>query len=204
MNSTSWQSKFLAKVDSSAGPGACWPWMAGRTGTGYGQFIINSRKYRAHRIAFELHAAQPIPDGMQIDHRCFNRACCNPEHLRLASPKQNGEHRRGAQANNRSGARGVSPHGHGWRAIVRHNGSALYLGTESVGPGADRSAQPGAALLHAPRRARALHGAARSRTAPSPHPGAAVASRIGLVAADGGTQRQAAGLGWPRGELLKL
>lgn len=128
MNSTSWQSKFLAKVDSSAGPGACWPWMAGRTGTGYGQFIINSRKYRAHRIAFELHAAQPIPDGMQIDHRCFNRACCNPEHLRLASPKQNGEHRRGAQANNRSGARGVSPHGHGWRAIVRHNGSALYLG----------------------------------------------------------------------------
>ena len=24
----------------------------------------------------------PIPEGYEIDHKCRNRACCNPEHLR--------------------------------------------------------------------------------------------------------------------------
>jgi hypothetical protein len=23
----------------------------------------------------------PIPDGMELDHKCRNRACCNPAHL---------------------------------------------------------------------------------------------------------------------------
>lgn len=31
----------------------------------------------------------PIPDGMVIDHQCRNRACCNIDHLRVVTPKQN-------------------------------------------------------------------------------------------------------------------
>ena len=33
--------------------------------------------YRAH------HGLDEIPDGFEIDHKCRNRACCNPKHLRL-------------------------------------------------------------------------------------------------------------------------
>lgn len=34
----------------------------------------------AHRVAYEL-LVGPIPDGEQIQHRCNNRACCEPSHL---------------------------------------------------------------------------------------------------------------------------
>lgn len=34
----------------------------------------------AHRFAYEL-LVGPVPDGLQLDHLCRNRACCNPEHL---------------------------------------------------------------------------------------------------------------------------
>lgn len=33
-----------------------------------------------HRVVYEL-VVGPIPDGMQLDHLCRQRACCNPDHL---------------------------------------------------------------------------------------------------------------------------
>jgi hypothetical protein len=66
---------------------------------------------------------------MQVDHACHNRACVNPDHLRLASPKQNQENRRGAASSNRSsGVRGVT-YGRGkWIASVQHNGKRYNCG----------------------------------------------------------------------------
>jgi len=58
---------------------------------GYG-YIGRGGKYGgstyAHRVAWEaVHG--PIPKGMEIDHLCRNRACCNPAHLELVTHREN-------------------------------------------------------------------------------------------------------------------
>lgn len=105
---------FMQKVDQS---GECWEWTASKYArTGYGQFNFTQNGKRqpttAQRAAWEL-LVGPIPAGMFIDHICHNRGCVKPEHLRLATPKQNNENRGGLRNNNTSGFHGVqkSPEG---------------------------------------------------------------------------------------------
>jgi len=63
-----------------------------------------------------------IPEGILIDHICHNISCVNPEHLRLATNKQNMENLSGPQRNNTSGVLGVYWHSSGmWNVQVGHN-----------------------------------------------------------------------------------
>lgn len=73
------EQRFWEKVTPAAALD-CWEWAASRNDAGYGQININGRPQRAHRIAYELLRAT-IPDGLQLDHLCRNRACVNPWHL---------------------------------------------------------------------------------------------------------------------------
>lgn len=59
--------------------GGCWSWTASTSG-GYGDFMVGGKRTKAHIAAYE-HCIGPVPDGMELDHLCRNRACCNPEHL---------------------------------------------------------------------------------------------------------------------------
>jgi hypothetical protein len=63
----------------------------------------------AHRIAWRR-ANGEIPDGMTVDHLCFNRACCNADHLRLLTPSANVKNRLGDHA--WMAARTACKHGH--------------------------------------------------------------------------------------------
>jgi HNH endonuclease/AP2 domain len=112
----------------------CWLWTGsvnekgyGRVRTGRGQ---KPNSLATHRIAY-MDAYGSIPDGVQIDHTCFNHACVNPEHLRLATAKQNNENRAGANKNNRSGVRGVSwdKQKGRWIGTAVHNRHRHYAGS---------------------------------------------------------------------------
>jgi len=57
----------------------CWPWMGG-TVKGYGQFKVQGRMLKAHRVAF-LIANGLDPVGLMVRHTCDNPPCCNGGHL---------------------------------------------------------------------------------------------------------------------------
>jgi hypothetical protein len=78
--------RFWAKTIS--GENGCIVWKGSISTSGYGRITLNGKPKQAHRFSFEQ-ANGPIPEGLQIDHVCRNRACVNPDHLRLVTSKQN-------------------------------------------------------------------------------------------------------------------
>lgn len=133
--------RFWEKVDKS---GDCWMWTASIKHSGYGNFNIDGKTCIAHRVAYELHTGGSIPDGMEIDHICRNRACVRPEHLRVATRKQNMEN---LTAKSASGYRGVYPHRRKWCVYVKHNGKTHKLYSFATPEEADGAARELRAFL---------------------------------------------------------
>src|ERR1043166_7135723 len=79
--------RFWEKVDRSSDD-ECWPWIARIDTKGYGQFFFEGRQQRAHRVAYCLLVGQ-IPEGLDLDHLCRNRACVNPSHLEAVDRQAN-------------------------------------------------------------------------------------------------------------------
>lgn len=127
----------------------CWSdcivWTGVLNRGGYGRLQVNGRMVLAHRYAYEREHG-PISEGAEVDHTCWNRACVNPEHLRLATRSQNGANLSGAHRG-RDLPRGVYRSGRGYRAQVKHNGQYHCLGTFSTPEAASTAAQTKRALL---------------------------------------------------------
>ena len=116
--------RFWEKVLKSE---TCWEWQAFRGVDGYGRVMINGVPHLAHRVSFER-TVEPIPDGVEIDHMCHNRACVNPGHLRLSTRELNGQNLSGARRDSASGVRGVRRRDGKWSAEAKANGQRVRLG----------------------------------------------------------------------------
>lgn len=69
----------------------CWLWQGRLDGsTAYGSVPTGRRGsgMRAHRFSYILHFG-PVPEGMEVCHRCDNPPCVRPDHLYAATHKQN-------------------------------------------------------------------------------------------------------------------
>jgi len=96
--------------------GDCLVWTGHLSVKGYPRMNIGDRLVLVYRWVWEREHG-PIPDGAEVDHICFNRACINLDHLRLADRVSNTRHRSGAQPNSKSGVRNVHKRGDQW--VVR-------------------------------------------------------------------------------------
>ena len=80
----------------------CWLWTGSTYPDGYGQTRHEAafdqgyengrrrggRQTVSHRVVYELFKGR-IPEGLQIDHRCEVKLCCNPDHLEAVTRSVN-------------------------------------------------------------------------------------------------------------------
>lgn len=82
--------RFWLYVSRSEEHDACWPWIGkNKYRRGYGRFILRGKQISAHRFALEITEGPPPPDRPFALHSCDNPPCCNPNHLRWGTPKNN-------------------------------------------------------------------------------------------------------------------
>lgn len=81
--------RFWRQVRKTHDPAACWTWLNGRSGSGYGVINWQGRLYYAHRLAWELHNGRAAPGHLVIRHLCGNPLCCRPSHLAIGTRQDN-------------------------------------------------------------------------------------------------------------------
>lgn len=95
--------RIMARVQVG-GPDDCWLWTGGTfnpRGAKYPHIIYplcvgyrsmapgtKCKKTSPYRLIW-LHHHGEIPEGMTVDHTCWNPLCCNPAHLQLLTAREN-------------------------------------------------------------------------------------------------------------------
>lgn len=80
--------RFLAKVTKGK-KDECWLWQVkSRDKDGYGQFKLNGKVERSHRVAYSLFVG-PLSPKLVVLHSCDNPPCCNPSHLTVGTHLDN-------------------------------------------------------------------------------------------------------------------
>lgn len=118
--------RFKDKLDTRTG---CWQWLGKTSDTGYVRVRWFGERAYLHRLAYNIFVGT-IPHDLCVDHICRNRSCCNPQHLRLVTTKENAENQSILRKTSSSGFRGVSwSEGRGkWATHLTFDGKSISLG----------------------------------------------------------------------------
>ena len=93
----------------------CWLWEGAQLPTGYGALNRHGKYHLAHRFSYQLSKGE-IPVGLQLDHKCRQPSCVNPDHLEAVTSAENtrrGRHREATIARHK--AKLVCKRGHDLR-----------------------------------------------------------------------------------------
>lgn len=80
------EKRLWPKVEEQSN--GCLNWIGTRVSGGYGQIWVNGKFDLVHRVVYKM-LVGPIPEGMEIDHLCRNKSCCNPHHLEVVTRAEN-------------------------------------------------------------------------------------------------------------------
>jgi hypothetical protein len=81
------EGRVMARVSVDAH--GCWIFNGARTTAGYGHLNIGAGSWAmTHVITYEHHIGA-VPRGLELDHLCRVRACCNPAHLEPVTHTEN-------------------------------------------------------------------------------------------------------------------
>ncbi len=82
--------RLMRRVEMIPESGCC-IWHGSLNPDGYGKIgIEHPKRYveRTHRVTY-WHFKGQIPNGMELDHLCRMRSCCNPDHLQPVTRREN-------------------------------------------------------------------------------------------------------------------
>lgn len=82
----SFDRRFMSRVEKTES--GCWLWIGAKMKNGYGQLAVGGVNFSAHRYSYQELVGK-IPDGLDLDHLCRNRACTNPSHLEPVTRSEN-------------------------------------------------------------------------------------------------------------------
>ena len=68
----------------------CWEYHVAPQPSGHTRIRCDDKtRIMTHRLAWEAYHAEPVPEGMQVNHHCDNPKCFNPHHLYIGTQSDN-------------------------------------------------------------------------------------------------------------------
>jgi hypothetical protein len=129
---------FWAHVDKTD---ECWLWTGCLSPDGYGRAFTHKSHGTSlpHRAAW-IDRNGEVPDGLELDHLCNNRACVKPEHLEAVTHEENVRRAQSRRTQCRNGhpiTLQVSDYAGGRRCLAcRRTANAAYMRRRRAGEAA--------------------------------------------------------------------